>query len=783
MPTSNPNSLVAIEEHFRELLHNLSVFQSNRFKVTLLTDFFDQLNQKENPVLYQSYYQELLPYLLEQLTEEALLYRPIDQLLKLNKVLLSSRELCPEESGSVEFVRTLQIVKQAMAKTYFYLGEWNEGLSVIWQEFDHEKYENYRIDIDDGNDGSNLEKFDRLVSAMIKKDGIPSEVGAELQEIIHNWKQTVGNAREDCIYTLLTEQQPDSGIFHDEISLGTIKSLCLKLTVRPRDADEDHLLFNNRVMSYNDLIHQQSQDALTTGKKIFFHDAGKSIPFYKMLFSFPDKASFYTGDSLGVAMGLLSLASMSFLHTKKFRYKLMQEVVVTGPLDMLGNVRPISDKALKTKLQTVFFSPFKSVVLPAKNRDKAETILKELNKNYGNRNLNIIYADKLSDCLNEPAVVHKERISLGERITKKTQRKGVLGIAVFVFLILMGMNFLSNRDNNPSRLEVMDKTMTVYNSSNRKLWQYEFKTEFVRPEQYKATHVSQPLYIIDDLDGDGKNEVVIGFGNSTKKEIDGSILYFESDGSLKWRFNDHPKVTFGDEIMDDYYNTAFVLHNDFDGDGEQEIVSVFNNHPWFPSRLVVMDFQGNILEEYWNAGYIKWVLFVDIDGDGTDEIVFGGTNNDYDQAILGVLEYGSISGHSPQDDINYIPKGVPPGNQRFYIRFPTVKPTIYTLSDNARMLVTQISDLGKKQLDVRVSDGLSKSAGIFYTIDYEMVMGKVGLSDGFLHSYFETYGRDLYDDFEPDFITEYFSKLEYWDGDKWVTEPTENKHWKKISVK
>jgi len=786
MQIPNQKSLVAIEEHFRELLHNLVVFQSDRLKVALLTNFFDRLSLRVEPILYQSYYQELLPYLLELVTEEALLFRPIDQLLKLEEVLLFSKELCPDESESADFNQVYQIVKKATAKTYFYLGEWSKGLSTFWQEYDSDLYEGILNGLDSVDAGSNRGKFDKFVSIVDRTDGIPLEVGAELHEINQNWEQTVGSPREDCIWTLLTEQQPDSGIFHNEISLGTISLLCLKLTMRPSDTDKDLLLFNNRVMSYNDLIHQQSQDALTAGRNIFFHGATKSNPLYKMVFSFHDKASFYTGDSLGVAMGLLSVASMSFLHTKKFRYQLRQEVVVTGPIDMIGTVRPISDKALKTKLETVFFSPFKSIVVPEKNRDRATMILQKLNKKYGNRNLNVISVDTLTVCMNESAVVLKERISLRVKITKKIKRTVTVGIAAIILWILVGVNFLTDRDLNPSRLEENGKIITVYNQSGKELWKYDFGVE-LHPDLYdlklRNSRILNPLHIVSDLDNDGKNEIVIGTGNSQDKNIDGSIYYFESDGSLKWRFHNHSKMTFGDEVMDDYYKTSFVLHHDFNGDGKEEIVSVFTNCPWYPCRLVMMDLQGNILEEYWNAGYITWVIFIDVDDDGTDEIVFGGTNNDYDQAVLGVLEYGSIGGHSPQDDHNYIPRGVPPGTQRYYIRFPQLHPTIYSLSENTRMLVTHINDLGKKQLDVRVSDGLSRSGSIFYTINYNIIVQKVGLSDGFLHSYFQKNGRNLYEDFSTEFITEYLSKLEYWDGEEWGTEPAENKYWKKKPVK
>jgi len=60
-----------------------------------------------------------------------------------------------------------------------------------------------------------------------------------------------------------------------------------------------------------------------------------------------------------------------------------------------------------------------------------------------------------------------------------------------------------------------------------------------------------------------------------------------------------------------------------------------------------------------------------------------------------------------------------------------------------------------------------------------MAVEKIGLADGFIHEYFNRNGRNFYDDFQPEYIDKYLSELEYWDGDKWVSEPAENKYWEK----
>ena len=779
MPDSDQNSLINIEEDFRRLLHHLSVYQSHRLKITLLTQFLYQLSRRDNPVLFQSYYQELLPYLQGQVTSETLLFRPIDYLLKLNDVMLSARELCPEETGSSDYQNVFETVERSIAKTYFYIGEWDVGFRYLWNGTDTDWYQDIINDEEGAEAGSKMDQFDQFVLKVERKEGIPSQVVGELHQINQDWKHMAGHHKKESVWTLLTEQQPDTGVFNHPMSIGTIKPLSLRLTLRPSDADEDLMRFNNKTMSYNDLIHQQTQDALTAARKQYFPTSQRSLPLYKCMFSYPDKLSFYSGDSAGLAMSLLTLAGMSHIHAQKFRYSFKQNIAVTGPVDLLGNIRPISNKALKTKLETMFFSPFDCAVIPEKNLASTNDILGELKERYPNRRLKIIPVNTIGECLNESRVVHKEMVSIREKITRKSKRAFVFGAVTIILVCFLSVIYFFNRDTNPSSLDINEKTLTVYNNSNKKLWQYEFSSSISYSDQFKPSKFALSKYIIDDLDGDGYNEVVIGFGSNANKAIDGSIYYFTADGSLKWRFHNHQKMQFGKEIMDDYYNAGMVMHYDFEDDGQEEIVAVFNNVPWYPCRLVVMDLEGNILEEYWNAGYITWVTFTDIDKDGKKEIIFGGTNNDYDQAIMGVLEYGSIEGHSPQDDSNYIPEGIARGNERFYIRFPVLNGFIFSLAENVRMLVTHIFDLGKGHLEVRVSDGLSNSGSLFYTLDSTMAVEKIGLADGFIHEYFNRNGRNFYDDFQPEYIDKYLSELEYWDGDKWVSEPAENKYWEK----
>lgn len=779
-PLSTP---IAVEEKFQQLKYNLSWLKSNRLKVVYLTEFMDLIYQKENPHLYQSYYQELLPYFLEYTGDVNLNYLSVELLIKLNKALSVFTEICALEENSSDLWRASQTIKFATARTFFYLGEWGKGLSILYPEVVPDLNEVLDINSLESEDLTSLEIFESLLREIREKNEKKPKVYETLQQIKDSWKQIVGPPREDCIWTLLLEQNHEELDNGNKVLLGNIQALSLKLTTRPDDADEDLLLFNNRTMTFNDLIHQQAQDALTAARNIFFYTSSKHTPFYKMLFSFPDKNFFYTGDSVGLAMGLLSLAALSFLEKRKYHYKLEQAIAVTGPLDMLGQIRPIDENALKTKLEALFYSPFASTVLPDRNQQSAENIVRELQRKHAKRNLKLLYIEKLDDAIEKSDVVVKEKITWGDKINKRVRRKYLIGLTVVLIVLLLGgQRFLSSWDRMPRELKIVGNFLKVFNAGGKELWHYEFQSDFSSSNQQEISASSIQLYsIIDDLDGDQDLEVLFGIAGSEDKSLDGSIYCFSASGDLLWRFHDHPRMIYGVEEMDDYYRTNKLISYDFEGDGQEEIIVVFTNIPWYPCRLAILNTKGEVIEEYWHSGYISCMDIIDIDQDGTGEIVFGGTNNDYDQAILGILEYGFISGHSPVDDNNYKPQGITKGTERYYLRFPHWS-SLVPLPDNARMNTIYLNDLGQNQIRVKISSSLfSNPPDMWYRLTYDLKSVEFGINDGFYLSYFLKYGHDINEDFTDEFLQDYFSKPEYWNGEKWVTVPIENRYWQEIS--
>jgi hypothetical protein len=767
-------NIIKLEEHFQRLRWSLSSAPSARLNLTRLLQFLARLPAQQDVQLVQSYYQELMGPFLELVNTGTLTFRSVTFLRNLIEEIQRFKLTCPTQARSETFQHVEELALHTLAQMHFYLGEWQAGLRYLVSEGTSLSTETLFPGEEDKDSLPLLERFNWLVEQVQPLD---KQLGPVLENMAKEWSSLVTEPQSDRVWCVLIEQE-ETGRFTEVDPIGTILPLALNCTPRPRDTDQDYYLFNNRSLSLNDLLHQQVQDASTCARNVLSLTRSQKQQYYRFLYSFPEKDSFYTGDSLGLGLGLLNSALLSDLTSQPYRLRLSQRMVVTGALDMLGDVRPIGDQSLRVKLEAVFYSPFAEIVLPYKNAGEAEQHIHSLSKHHKGKKVTIHPVKTLGECLQNPSIVVKKKVPLSKRAFATPQRRLLsLAVAGVVLLAIFAGWFLMQRDTVPVKIIPQGKYVLALNASGEELWRYNVGTELF--EKYSLDEKQQyKHHLVKDLDGDGRTEVVFGTAESMDKSVDGSIYYFAESGELLWRFHDHPEMTFGNEVMDNYYKTLLLTNYDFEGDGEQEIIAVFTNKPWYPCRVAVFNLHGEILEEYWHSGYIKCITVIDIDQDGVGEILFGGANNDYDQAVIGVLEYGYISGYSPEDDESYVPQGVPRGTERYYVRFPHWNRLI-PMPDNARMDTHLIWDLGQEQMRVGVYSGVfSKAADMLYRFTYGFQVVEFEFADGLNREYFERYGHDVSVDFSEEYLRSYFTKLEFWDGDRWVTEPTENKYWR-----
>ena len=243
------------------------------------------------------------------------------------------------------------------------------------------------------------------------------------------------------------------------------------------------------------------------------------------------------------------------------------------------------------------------------------------------------------------------------------------------------------------------------------------------------------------------------------------MLYlFDEDGSIAWRVDLAAESQYGGESLPLCFTPRLVkslrLSDKFDGAGR--LVATVVHQSLFPCRTVVLDQHGLVLSEFWNSGHITEIARWDIDNDGSVELVLGGTNNEYNEAIIAVLETAKFNSISPQTvGSNYTQPIERADGLVAYARFP-VDRRVFT---GFRTYATDLSPTGDT-VGFHINWGEQSSLYYYCKSTFSCL---IVASDNFI----ETFSEFQTDQENPELLLEYLSDLEeriqIWDGQGWLS--------------
>ena len=376
----------------------------------------------------------------------------------------------------------------------------------------------------------------------------------------------------------------------------------------------------------------------------------------------------------------------------------------------------------------------------------------------------------------------RERITLaGARPRPSGRAAGLLrvfGPAAALAAAALGIFWLrSSKASVPADFRVEDSNLVILNKKGRALWSYNtelfnLKSESFYRGRFQIKIRSQdddarfPLLMIKDIDEDGRVDVLLAL--KTQDEFnEGRLIRFNDRGKPLWEFSTGRELQYdGVVYARDYRIQGFDLH-DFDGDGRPEIFLIAYHKPDFPCQLAVLSLAGELVGEYWNAGFFSDVAFSDLDRDGREEVLAAGINNEYGKGCLVVFDPGRIGGSSPQRQGSFICKNLAPGSELYYLLFPR---TDMDLSQYPVESIKTIDPLrnGRFYLNALVSR-------IFFEISPALDAVYVHSSHRFQRQHAEAVRNGLV---RSRLDPEYFERLRrgvlYWNGTDWVPERTPN---------
>ena len=218
--------------------------------------------------------------------------------------------------------------------------------------------------------------------------------------------------------------------------------------------------------------------------------------------------------------------------------------------------------------------------------------------------------------------------------------------------------------------------------------------------------------------------------------------------------------------------------DDYDRDGKVEVIVAATHVPWFPNAIVRLNANdGAFISEYWHNGMLPQFAEMDLDGDGVKELLFAGQNNRLEKACLAVFDPRRIQGHGPAPK-EYIPQGVDRGTEKYYLLFPL------TDLKSLRVDITNVAvNLAVKEnglLECIVNEQ-TNTGDLYYYFDSRLRCVEARPSDLFTasHRKLEAEGK-VSKKLDEKYLEELRQGVRYWDGEKFVSEPTVNKRYKEM---
>lgn len=591
------------------------------------------------------------------------------------------------------------------------------------------------------------------------------------------------DSETDAVSIVLLENNSDN-----KLETALIQRLNLRTSYRLKGIDKDIIEFLN----ITDESDKSIKDQLETDVRIAKSECkklGVVAGHYNFTYWFDEGNYIYTGASLGI--GAICLAYNSLLEKElyKYYYRFYSNTVFTSEISKDGKLLKMEPEVLREKLSGVFFSRNRKFVIPEDNLIEAKEYLKILNDKYPSRLLELIPVKTFTTVFRNLDIVERCELKTTDKIkflTKKYQKPinyisaviSFLIVAYFVYKVLIPF-----MDKNPVMKKYEDDRIAVYNKFDRKLWETDFVLN-IRNEKEQVKHkgVTETL-ILNDLDEDGRNEIITIHPSNVDQFVRRKIFCYESGGELKWEYGSPAHVIdYSGNKFEDNFMYYLLESSDYKLNNKKYFISVGGVYQYFPCQVAVHSSDGKEISTYWNSGTIYQLKVFDIDMDGNEEIICVGVNNKFRCATLLVLDPKVMRGSSPMTD----PSGSGiKGTEKYCILFPHTFFTLIGGEGYNWAYSIGLKDSGKVTIgvmDLLKEDLLSPNTPVIkYDFGKDMKAEFIGFSSSFSARYNEmkydtSYNLPAELNFRS-YADSLKRSLRYWDGEKFVSEAVMNKNY------
>lgn len=768
-------NIIQIEKERNRIAELLTSSASPACRLLILVSFLKKFKDQAGMDNMQSFFLEFSSPLFQLINESTLKYSDPLYLNSVLDILNVFPEHLSKKFSLEKLTHCQNLVREQLIQTWLIAGEWEKIFPILETITGERVGSAQEKQIRNGLSGV-TDPFEHIQGiCQVLKEKHPKSVRV-LEKIADTWEQDFRQTHPDRMHLLLTEKNGLQGFTSDHALLLPVH---LNVRIRPRDAEEDMIKFNNDLVASSGPVYHSIADCITSVRLYAAHNLPASVTrsYFTFQFSIPEKGALYMGDSWGASLSLLAYCGLVNTYYKQKIAALHGSAVITGALDSRGQLKPVTEDSLPTKIKTVFFSPLRRLIVPMQNMTAALDCLNELQQEYPHRHLQLESAEHLGQLLDDKNLICHRKITMIRKsihTIKQALRVPAFYLASFLLLFFLIFSFIEPlqwwRNRIPAAVEVIDTYLIVKNNEDEKLWDYDFKKQLSK-NWYEKWRTN---YTISDLDGDGRKEILWGLFEPNHPELSGWVYVFSDKGKILWKRKTGREMIFGGVIFENHYRVHSVKTVDMDGDGLQEVVTISYHWPDFPCCIQCFSSSGDSLGEYWHSGQFDNLKFYDQDGDGIKEIFALGQNNEYGGAVLAVLHFSLVKGCSPQSrDGKYYADWLH-GYEKYYLRFPQSA----FVQLNSRDVAYDIKKIAY-HYSVAVGNVIddtrkANESNIYYAIlDENLSLQRIIISDFYKIKYKELLNRDL-----PHTARQQLKNILYWNGTAWQDKPIMTRYWR-----
>lgn len=383
---------------------------------------------------------------------------------------------------------------------------------------------------------------------------------------------------------------------------------------------------------------------------------------------------------------------------------------------------------------------------------------------------------KLPVYLSHRSLMRSQSLAAMSFLTRRhpvvTVTAGVLMSLAAAFLILLSVRWIG-RDINPvfSHYNPAVGKIEIYNKENKLLW--DLPVCQVAEAKQREESVAGKLTILDDLDGDGKKELVTTLPLETENMSEPALKIFNADGSLRKSLAFPPLVKSSHGMKYSENCPPSIIEVVRQGKTKEVVAVLCSGRS--PNAIARISPNGEVLGIVWFYGGIGAIAKCDEDGDGNEELIVSGVN-DVEQsaggrhAVVIVIDPQKITGET--ESVTSRGFGLPASSaEKISLRLPSCD-MLDALHDSfSPQYIKNPTQDRCVCLAADYQTGQSVRFFFYFTKDLHVVEVKGSDGNELIHARLCAAGSRL-QPLDEVYLGNLKNGVRYWDGAKWQTQWT-----------